>query len=378
MFPKMNLMGSIVGAIRDPNIDLIPGIGPNANDVTSKDYANRNANKESYRMNGKIYNFAGQVIGTYGGATSGNETQPTGDQQNTDANVGTYNGSEAVAAQKVGDAATIGQYDNIIGDLERQLGLLPGQLEAGLNQITDGYNKGLSRLNEQQSNALTRFKTQRDDTRSDFDGSLGDIDTQARGNYQAIQALLGRAGSGSSSAAEVLTPYAVSTEASKTRSKVADTYGRNLRDLDLAEDETKQSYQNNRNDLDDQRRTSEYGLRQGIEGQKSKILSSKAEAEGNRELARGSNWQTAKNAMSGTINARNDVDAAVSTLLNQFRNPYNVKDVAVKEAKLSNYAVDANGVKVEGGKSNDSDTAAQTQAQIKAEEERKKKEGVTA
>lgn len=294
-----------------------------------------------------------------------------------DSNVGSgvsYSSGGSNSGIKVGDASTINQYQTAISDLERSLGLLPGQLEAGLNQINDGFNKGVSRLNEQHSAALSKFATQRGDTRADFDGSLGDIDSQSRGNFQAIQSLLGRNGAGSSSAASVITPYAVSNEASKTRGKVADTYGRNLRDLTVAEDATKLSYDNNKKDLEDTKRTSEYGLKQGIESNRAKLYGSIGEAQGNLALAKGANWQAAKDAMSNSVNAKNGIESAMSTLLNQYRNPYVVKDVAVKEAKLDNYAVDANGVKIDGTNgTGDTDTAALTQAQIKAEEDRKKK-----
>lgn len=347
--------------------------------VDSVAFAAVNSGKESYRANGKIYDYSGKQIGTYPTSPQapgpGAPTPIYQGDVNTGGNNSSYSsGVSGGSGVKVGDASTINQYQTAISDLERSLGLLPGQLEAGLNQINDGFNKGVSRLNEQHSAALSKFATQRGDTRADFDGSLGDIDSQSRGNFQAIQSLLGRNGAGSSSAASVITPYAVANEASKTRGKVADTYGRNLRDLTVAEDATKLSYDNNKKDLEDTKRTSEYGLKQGIESNRAKLYGSIGEAQGNLALAKGANWQAAKDAMSNSVNAKNGIESAMSTLLNQYRNPYVVKDVAVKEAKLDNYAVDANGVKIDGTNgTGDTDTAALTQAQIKAEEDRKKK-----
>lgn len=283
--------------------------------------------------------------------------------------------ASAAAAQTARErAAAAGQWQQQMDYINRQLGNLDGSFNSGMNQLGDNFNKGLSRLNDQQSNALTRYGVQRTDTARDFDSSSNDIDNNARNNYQALTSLLGRAGAGSSSASQVLTPYAVSNDASKTRGKVSETYGRNLRDLGLAEDETKQSYENNKRDLEDQKRSSEYGLKQGIESQRAQLQGKLAEAQGNLAQANGGDFNAAKNAMGGALSSRDAIERSLSTLLDQYRNPYTVKDVAAKNVATQNYALDANGVKVEGGNGQgaDTDTAAEYAAKLKDEEARKK------
>ena len=53
------------------NVDIVGGIGNwfnntfNDKDVTTQAYANKNKGVESYRAGGKIYNYGGDVIGTY-------------------------------------------------------------------------------------------------------------------------------------------------------------------------------------------------------------------------------------------------------------------------------------------------------------------------
>lgn len=313
--------------------------------------------------------------GAQAGGNAASVAQPQGQQ--IESGYGSYAGSAAAAqaAQTAQErAAAASQWQQQLEYIGRQLGNLDGSFNSGMNQLGDNFNKGLSRLNEQQSNALTRYGVQRGDTMSDFNTSSNDIDNSARNNYQAIMSMLGRAGAGSSSASQVLTPYAVSNDASKTRGKVSETYGRNLRDLTNAEDETKQSYENNKRDLEDTKRNSEYGLRQGIDSQRASLYGKQAEAQGNLAQAKGGDFNAAKNAMGGALASRDSIERALSTLLDQYRNPYQVKDVAAKNVGLTNYAADTNGVKVEAGANatGDTDTAAATAAKLKAEEDKKK------
>lgn len=312
-----------------------------------------------------------------------NPPQATRPTANDNSSAGTGGGStggggiayDAQAATNAREKAnTIGMIDQELSAIDRSLGNLDGTWNAGRNQITDAKNKGLSRLNEQQSNALSGYATKRADSEQGFQTSIADNNNQAYNNYSALQSLLGRGGSGSSSAAENLVPYAVSRTASKARGAIADTYGKNTRDLNTAEEQTKQSYNNSVADLNDQERTNLGSLENDIQSKRSAYLNQQASLKGQKAQAQGGNWNTVKNAMSGSIQQRDAIDAALSTLLDRYRNPYNVKDVTVTTPTLDNYAIDTTGVKANdpAGTGTDTDTSAAYLQQLKDEEKRKK------
>lgn len=293
------------------------------------------------------------------------------------ANASQEQGVAQAAADAREKANTIGMLDEQLAYYDKALGRLDGTWDAGKTQLQDAYDKGLSRLNEAQSNALTRYNTQRGDAKQAFNRSTEDIDNQAYNNFSALNALLGRAGAGSSSAAQNVVPYAVSQTASKARGGVADSFGKNMRDLGEAEEETKTSYKNSVRDLGDQRNTSLGNLENDILTKRRTYEEQRADALGKKAQAQGGNWQTVKNAMQGAVNSRDNIDDALAGLLNRHRNPYDVKAVAARDVQNQNYAVDSNGVKVndQAGTGNDTDTSGDYLARIKeAEEEKKKKE----
>lgn len=314
-------------------------------------------------------------------------TAKTGGHQETPAQQGTsnvasvypgdYAATAAARAQAAEDARnrdfTIGQIDQQIGGLQGQLRNLDTQWGAGRNTIEDAFNKGMDRLNGQYSGAMSKYATQRVDTKDGFMREGEDNKSNARNNYQALMSMLGRAGSGRSSAADNLVPYAVSTEASKQQGKLSDTYGRNLRDLKTAEDETTASYENSKADLGDQKRTNLGNLERDIQTRRGEIEGNIGSLQGQRTQAAGGNWQAARDAMNPYATRAQQLAQEVAGLADKYRNPYTVKDVNIKAAELQNYAVDPNGVKVSdsSGTGTDTDTSAEYLARIKEEEKRK-------
>lgn len=283
----------------------------------------------------------------------------------------------AARAQAAEDARnrdfTIGQIDQQIGGLQGQLGNLDTQWGSGRNTIEDAYNKGLDRLNGQYSSAMSKYATQRGDTKDSFVRTGQDIKSNARNNYQSLMSLLGRSGAGRSSAADNVVPYAVSADASKQQGAQSDTYARNLRDLQTAEDETTGSYNNSKADLGDQRRTNLGNLERDIQTRRGEIEGQIGGLQGSRVQASGGNWQAARDAMNPYVTRAQQLAAEVSGIADRYRNPYNVKDVNVKAAELKNYALDPNGVAINdpNGTGTDTDTSADYLARIREEEKRK-------
>lgn len=311
------------------------------------------------------------------GGTVGNKNDEGAAPSNSIApsyNPATAQANAAAAEEARQKSITLGNLDQQIAQYQGDLNNLGGARSAATNAINDAYNKNLSRLNETQSSALSKYATKRSDTQKTFQDSLGDIQNGAYNNYNALQQLLGRAGSGSSSAAKNVVPYAVSQDASKSRAGVADSYGMNMRDLKDAEDETKLTYKNSVADLGDQRRTSLGNLDKDIQGKQAEYNNTLAELAGQRAQAAGGDWKAVQGAMQSYVDRRNAINKALSTLTDKYRNPYSVKGVTVKDPTMRNYTTDINGVAVQSGTADgNTDTSADYLAQIRAAEDEKKK-----
>lgn len=318
----------------------------------------------------------GQWIGPTVSNSSAPKAQPSAQNNANDSNTSAtpaYDASAAAAA--AGRASTVGMLDSELEAIAKSLGNLDTTYSAGKNQIEDAKNKSLTRANQQQSSALSKYATNRADTKQAFNRSVDDVDNQAYDNYAALNSLLGRSGAGSSSAAQNVVPYAVSNTASKARGNIADTYGKNVRDLNAAEDDTKQSYNNIVQDINDQERKSLGDLESDINSKRSAYEGSRASLLGQKAQAQGGDWQTVKNAMQPAINSRDSIDQALAGLLDRYRNPYTVQDVSVKDPTLGDYQVDANGVQTGGsGAGADADTSAEYLASLKDEDKRKKEQ----
>ena len=281
--------------------------------------------------------------------------------------------SAADAAAEKEKAWTLGLADQQIAAIDDALRNLSGTERAGLNQINDAYNKGMSRLNRQQSDALSKYRTKRTDTKEDFAKNLEFVDNNSSNKYLSLMNLLGRAGAGRSSAAENVLPHVLAQDASKSRGELSTTYGRNMRDLRDAEDETKASYKENVADLNDQRRTQEMNLRKDIKAKAAEYHGNRASLAMNRHRAAGGDFEGAKAAVQGDINQRQAIERSLSTLLDNYRNKYNIQDVKVRDPKMANYSTKLEGVDVTdpNGTGHDTDTSQAYRARM--DEERKRR-----
>ena len=353
--------------------DWIPGL-THGQGKSGADLSNANVAFDKNRITQNT-----QSKGGSGSSGQANDNNPRGSGQNIAAS---YDPQAAAAARAdaAGRASTIGMLDQELAAISKGMGNLDTTWGAGRNQIEDAYNKGMSRLNEQQSNALSKYAKTRGDTKESFHTSLQDNDNQAYNNFTALNNLLGRGGAGSSSASQNLVPYAVSKTASKARGALADNYGKNMRDLNDSEEETKQSYNNSVRDLGDQKNTNLGSLENDIQTKRRNYEDQKAKILGQKSQAQGGDWNAVKNSMAGATKARDDIDTALAGLLDRYRNPYSVKDVTVKDPTMRNYAVDTTGVKASdpNGTGTDTDTSASYLRQMDDEEKRKKEQSVVA
>jgi len=236
-----------------------------------------------------------------------------------------------------GTSQDVAQYDSLIGQLQGQLGRADTGLNQGLTGLNDSFNRESSRANEQRSRALEGFETQRTDTTNDKLKAVGTVNSNARNLADSVRRILGLASGSGSSAYQFAAPNAVARTASTQRSGVNDTFGKNFRALDTAEDNAKVDFQNLLDDLSEQRNSKESGLRAGVIENKNSISQRLASAANDRARLTGANGVAAQQPFLNDINSRN---AELDGLFARFRTPYNIKPVNVQTPDLAKYTTD--------------------------------------
>ena len=308
-----------INAGLNPNIDLLPGIGLNEGMRTAGQQVtelNEDPNPEfgtdEQPSDSTAFDFGGLLGGLGGGG-------------------GAANGFSA------SDRA---YFDDQIADLNRQKARTESGLNDGLTNLGDSFNRNVSQQNEKQSRALRGFGIQRDDTIRSKDSALDRVNTNARTLSDSLRRRIGMASGSDSSAFNITAPGAVAREASGERTDVLGSYGRNERNLDIAEEDTKSDFETLLADLAAQRQTSESGLRAGILEQQNSIDTGLADASRQRAVAMGGGYNEARAASRPFQDGISARESQLDQLFSRFRTPFNVKEVNVQTPQLSDYLVD--------------------------------------
>lgn len=221
-------------------------------------------------------------------------------------------GSDPQASQYYGDQ---------IGRVNAQLGFLDPQLGVGKQNILDAYNSGLNTLNTGEARASRDYNTNRTNTISDQQTAKQNIDTGVRQQTTALQRLLGRAGSGNSSAAYDLAPFAAARAGSQQRQQVQDKYGRNLSALDTNYNDYETDVGNSRNDLGRQRDTQTNALIAGTNQTRAQLLDTLAGLTTQQGQAQGQSYTQARSAAAPYESQINDLLSRVAGLSQQYASP---------------------------------------------------------
>lgn len=220
------------------------------------------------------------------------------------------------------------------------LGSAQNTLNNGLTQIQDSYNKETGRTNAAKAQAQADYGVKREDTTRGKQSAVGQVNTGARTLADSVRRMLGMASGTNSSAFNEAAPNLIARDASQKRSGVMETFGKNFRDIDSAESQTMSSFKDYMDDLEEQRKTKESGLREGVLQQEQQVNQSLGQIARDRANIKGGGY-TAMRAASAPYQA--EVSARqqqLDGLFERFRTPFQTKDVAVAAPNLADYTVD--------------------------------------
>lgn len=275
-------------------------------------------------------------------------------------------------------ANTIGQWEDELAYINSKLSNLDAARKTAQNTINDNFNIQDQRLDQQKAVADQRYNRHRNETKRSFMENRDANAAQSRDMYQSIMRLLGRGGAGSSSTANILAPHAIAQDSSKKNALIADTYRKDVEDIDEAANQAQVDYDNKKFDLSKWKKDQERDLNADTEAKRSDFLTKKAKAETNLGLARGDSWRRARSAANPTIAEREQVDPAISTLADSYRTPAPQKDLDVKDIERKNYVVDTAGVSVDQPEGEETSNANYYLDRMEEERRRKsKKLGIT-
>lgn len=288
--------------------------------------------------NSNIASTALQFVGNDGGIDQGNFSKAAsgafGGQALRDfvtSSYGTYNGY-ANPGSVLGTSATnpsadqnlIGQYDQGIGNVNRNINNLGSQQQTGLSAIDASYQDAINQLLTGKSQASASYGTAKNQSAQGYVGAKNTIGSQAGSLLNGLQRLLGSRGAGGGSAYLQAAPQAVARGASLQRADVGNTFGQNNQALDTNWGNYLQGYGNSVNSAVGQKDRAQSTLQQNIDAGRQGLLQSLAQLQSQRATAAGGNPVTASQSaldQANALGARTYSTAPISANTQAFQAP---------------------------------------------------------
>lgn len=274
-----------------------------------------------------------------GGGING-QSQGQLPQQNTFAD-----GTSTANAQSVRDASdNSAYYGEQINQLNNSVGRLDSQQAAGQSNIENSYNSSYNRLNTQKSQAQQNYDIQSQDNTSGYSRNRSAIGTRTASRANALQRLLGIAGSGNSSAAYEAAPYAAGLQGTQDLNDAQTNYATNSRNLDLGRKSFLDSYDTNLTDLNQQKYSQTNKLKSSIATTRAGLLDQLRTANVYRDMSNGSSYGTAAAAQAGYGTQVNNLLNSIGDLGRQYENPViQTGNVALNVPSLAQYSLNRGG-----------------------------------
>lgn len=225
--------------------------------------------------------------------------------------------------------------NNQIDQINRLLGVIDSQGQAGLGRLDSSYNDTKTRLGEQKAKTMDRYGQQYITNDKDKQRGIEQVDDFANTSYNSLQRVLQGANAGNSSVGRTLMPYLVNKGASSRRQGVFDTAGENQREIDMAKGDAEDQFRYAFQDTDNQYNEQKQGFLSNIEQQKMDLLAKKLGLE-----------QDAGLATAGTEAELNSRTAALQSLFGQYAPSFTARAMNLKTPELGKYTLDPGQIKL--------------------------------
>lgn len=246
----------------------------------------------------------------------------------------------AAAPAPAGDPDTAAYYQDMINNLNGQTGRLDRQQDVGLGNINDSYTTAQNRLNEQRGIAQRNYNTQTQQNTQNYSTTRNGVMSNTRATANALQRLLGLNGAGNSSAAYEQAPYAAGLQGSQNMNQAQQTYSNNYGALKNNWDDAELAYKNNLDDLGQQKYSQTNQLRSSIAQTRASLLDQISQADINRRMALGEDYEQARAARGGYESKINSLLDSIVGLGDQYQGSIKAKgNVNFKAPTLGQFSL---------------------------------------
>lgn len=231
-------------------------------------------------------------------------------------------------------------YDDQIANINRLLGVVGAQRDAGLDRLNRSFADQGARLGEQETKAMAGYDQQSLENSQDKQRGVESVDQFASNSYKSLQGILRGANSGNSSVARELVPYLVSKGAGTRRQGVFDQAGKNEQSIVSARGDAEDQFRYSREDLENQRKEQEQSFRTGILNKESDLLSQRGSLETARAQATGAGYAAARDAAAASQAGLAERQNQLAALFGQFAPTFNARATNLKTPELGRFTVD--------------------------------------
>lgn len=225
--------------------------------------------------------------------------QPTSSQtllQNSPSSIYSGGGTSAPAAY-VPDPSELAYWDDQIASGNESLGRLDRTLGVANSNIDAAEREALATAGTQYGKAERDFGTNKQYQIDDQVVTNNNIDTYVRTSNNALQRLFAGAGSGMSSASQIMAPYATARDGTVKRDGADTMYKRNMGKLDTAWQDTTDNYNTTVGSIKKQASDKKQTAKMTYEENRASLLDLIGGATLQKSQAGGSNYLTARAAM---------------------------------------------------------------------------------
>lgn len=227
-----------------------------------------------------------------------------------------------------------------ISSLQGQLDNLDPQQQVGMQNIDNSYNLSANRLDQSKGVAQRNYDTSTQQNSQSYANNRRGIISRTGANANALQRLLGINGSGNSSAAYELAPYAAGLQGSQDLGQAQQVYANNGSSLDTGWQDYLRNYGNAFEDLNNQKYQQQNGLKSSISQARANLLSG-------IDQARGTNYN--QDAISSLLDQ-------MTQLGQQYASPVlREQNISYAAPNLSNYTMNKGGAQTQGGAASEVD-----------------------
>lgn len=169
----------------------------------------------------------GGVTNVLGASTSNSPSQNVTTPQTETSNQN--NGNVSTWAY---DPTAVASAQDLINQAQFSLDRIGTQRTIGNDNLTNSYTEARNNIAKDKALNERNYTTSKTQTQQDNERARQAIDTRTVNRSNALQRFMGAAGGGDSEAARMLAPYAAARTGTQAREQVAQTYGRNMQNLD--------------------------------------------------------------------------------------------------------------------------------------------------